>query len=254
MEPLIDLRGRTVLIIGASQGIGRQTAITLSEVGARCILAARSEEKLRGVLAELEGEGHGFRALDVSDLAAIEPCVKEIVAQYGPLDGLVYAAGVTNDRPLNLLTPEVVDVTMKTNLEGFLEAVRCTTKKKRFNPGMRIVGISSTAAFVSAKAQTIYSASKAGMDGAVRALAKELSERDICVNTVAPGFTRTAMYEKWYQDNGEDSVPVKSLRRRQFLGVTEPEDVAAAIAFLLSPAARFITGICLPVDGGLLSH
>ena len=250
MYSLIDLRGRTILVVGASQGIGRQTAITLSELGARCILLARNEDNLKEALEALEGTGHGYRCLDVSDMTAIEPCVKEIVEEFGPLDGMVYSSGVTNDRPLNLLTPEIVDATLKTNLEGFLQMVRSTTKKKRFNPGMRIVGIASTAALRGTKAHTVYSASKAGMNGAVKCLAKELKQRDICINTVAPAMIRTAMYEKWYQDNGEDSLPVKSLNHYQYLGVGEPVDVANAIAFLISPAASRISGICLPIDGG----
>lgn len=254
MYPLIDLTHKTILVIGASQGIGQQTAITLSEVGARCILLARNEAKLMGTLEKLSGEGHGVKSLDVSKLDTIEPCIKDIVAEYGPVDGLVYTAGITNDRPLNLLTPDAVDATMKTNLEGFLEAVRCVCKRKRYNPGMRIVGISSTAALAGTKAHTGYSASKAGMNGAMRCLAIELAEKDICINTVAPAMIRTAMYEKWYQDNGEDSLPVQGLKIRQYLGVGEAEDIANAITFLMSPAARFITGICLPIDGGSVTN
>lgn len=250
MYSLIDLRDKTILVIGASQGIGQQTAITLSEVGARCVLLARNEEKLKETLEKLDGEGHGIKILDVSNLESIEPSIKEIVLKYGAIDGLVYAAGVTNDRTLNMLTPNVVDATMKTNLEGFLESVRCVCKKNRFNPGMRIVGISSTAALAGTKAHTGYSASKAGMDGAVRCLARELAQKDICINTVAPSFVRTAMYEKWYQDNGEGSFAVEAMKIRQYLGVIEAVDVANAISFLMSPAARFITGICLPIDGG----
>lgn len=253
MYPLIDLTGKTVLIIGASQGLGRQTAITLSEVGARCILVARNEEKLKAALSLLDGDGHGVKSLDVSALSSIEPCIKQIVSEYGPIDGLVYAAGVTNDRPLQLLTPEVVDATLKTNLEGFLETVRCVCKRKRFNPGLRIVGIASTAALAGTKAHTGYSASKAGMNGAMRCLAKELGEKDICINTVAPAMMRTAMYEKWYQDNGEGSYQVEALKIRQYLGVGEPEDISNVIAFLLSPAAKYITGVCLPIDGGATS-
>ena len=254
MYSLIDLTGKKVLIIGASQGLGRQTAVTLSEIGAKCILVARNEEKLKSSLSLLHGGGHSFKVLDVSALNCIEPCIKEIVADQGPIDGLVYAAGITNDRPLHLLTPDVVDATMRTNLEGFLEVVRCVCKRKRFNPGLRIVGISSTAAFIGQKAHTVYAASKAGMNGAMQCLARELADKDICINTVAPSMVRTAMYEKWYQDNGEDSFAVQELKTFQYLGVGEPEDVSNVIAFLISPAARFITGICLPVDGGWMTN
>lgn len=253
MNPLIDLTGKTILIVGASQGLGRQTAITLSEVGATCILVARNEIKLKETLLKLSGEGHGLKTLDVSIPSSIEACIKQIVSEYGPIDGLVYAAGVTNDRPLNLLTPDVVDATLKTNLEGFLETVRCVCKRKRYTPGLRIVGFASTAALAGTKAHTGYSASKAGMNGAMRCLAKELAEKDICINTIAPAMVRTAMYEKWYQDNGEGSYPVEALKVRQYLGVGEPVDIAQVVAFLISPAARFITGICLPIDGGSTS-
>ena len=254
MYSLIDLTGKTVLVVGASQGIGQQTAITLSEVGARCILLARNEEKLIKTLSKLDGDGHAYKVLDVSDLESIDICIKEIISEFGPVDGLVYAAGITNDRPLNLLTPDIVDETLKTNLEGFLEVVRCICKKKRYNAGMHIVGIASTAALVGTKAHTGYSASKAGMNGAVRCLARELAPKNICINTVAPAMINTAMFEKWYQDNGENSLAVEMWKEKQYLGVGESYDIACAIAFLLSSAASFITGICLTIDGGSTTH
>lgn len=232
MYPLIDLTGKRIVVVGASQGIGRQTAITLSEGGAKCAIVARNEAKLLETISLMEGEGHCCYVLDVSQNENIEACAKQIVAEFGPVDGLVYAAGVTNDRALNMLKPAVVDDTIHTNLGGFLEFTRCLTKKKAFNPGMRIVGIASTAALRGGRAQTIYSATKAGMLGAVRCLANELAEKEICVNCVAPSMIRTAMYDKWVQDNGGNEAELsKEKQKRQYLGIGETTDVANAIAF-----------------------
>lgn len=117
---------------------------------------------------------------------------------------------------------------------------------------MRIVGISSVVAFSGDKAKTVYSASKAAMNGAVRCLAKELADKSICINTVAPGMIHTEMYENYLLQYGRDSN--SKLLERQYLGIGKADDVAAAIAFLMSSAAKFITGVCLPVDGGFTSN
>lgn len=250
MYPLINLNNKKIVIVGASKGIGRQTAITLSSIGAKCILVARSEDALKTVQDELEGSGHGHYMLDVSQIENIEPAVKDIVNEFGAVDGMVYAAGVTNDRPINLLKYEVVEATMKINYFGFVEFVRCLSKKKRYNPGMRVVGISSTASIAGTKAHTVYSSSKAAMDAAVRCLIHELTPKGISLNTVAPSFIKTEMYDRWIDSNEEDGKQIKVMKTIQYLGVGETEDVANAIAFLLCPAARFVNGTCLILDGG----
>lgn len=257
MFQLVDLTSKKIVVTGASQGIGRDTAVMLSKLGAQIALVARSEEKLKETLCLLEGKGHKYYILDINELTNIEGCVKEIVKDFGTLDGLVYAAGINLDRPLQLFKPDVVSNVLDVNLGGFIEFIRCMTNKKHFNIdfGMRIVGVSSTSALKGTKAHIAYSASKAGMNGAIRCLAIELAEKNICVNAVAPGMIRTAMYEKYLEGNGGvDGATNKRLLRRQYLGIGEPVDVASAIAFLLSPAARFITGICLPIDGGATSN
>ena len=253
MFNLIDLTGKKIVLTGASQGIGRDTAIMLSKLGAQMILIARNEEKLKDVILNLEGEGHKYYLLDINRLDDIEKCVKKIVEDFGPIDGLVYCAGVTNDRPLNLFKPEIVDNVLRVNLIGFTEFVRCLTKKNRYNRGMRIVGISSTAGLRGSKAHLAYSASKAGMNGAIKCMAVELAAKGITANTVAPGMINTDMYKKFLTDNGVDSAANIGLLARQYLGIGTTEDVASVIAFLLSSASKFITGICIPVDGGLTS-
>lgn len=254
MYPLIDLTKKKIVVAGASQGIGQATAILLGKLGAEVALVARNEERLKDTLSKMEGGGHSYWSADLSDTSHIDNLVKEIIQKHGPVDGLVYAAGISDNRPLTQMRPEIFDSVMRINLGGFIEVVRCISKKNRFNPGMSIVGLSSTAAFQGTKAHGAYAASKAGMNGAVRCMAKELYGKEIRINTVVPGMIRTKMYEDYLLScGGEDSDAVRHLLSRQYLGIGEPQDVAVAIAFLLSAASRFITGISLPVDGGALS-
>ena len=248
---LIVLTDRRILVVGASSGIGKQTALTLSQVGAKISLVARNEEKLETTLAELEGNGHDYFIADVSEIASIESLIKEIVVKDGPLDGVVYSAGVGTALPLMQSKPEKVQDTFNVNFFGFFEVVRQVARKGRFSPGMRIVGVSSCASLRGDKSKAIYSSSKAAMDSAVRCMAKELAGKGICINTVAPSMTATELYNHYIEKYGEDSDTNKELLTRQYLGVAQPQDVANAIAFLISPAARFITGITMPVDGGL---
>ena len=251
MKNIVDLSNKRILVVGSSSGIGKQTAITLSRVGAKISLVARNEEKLKAALTDLEGGGHDYFVADISEISSIEALIKEIIAKNGPLDGLVYSAGVGTALPLMQSKPEKVQEAFNVNFFGFFEAVRQVARKGRFNPGMRVVGVSSCASLRGDKSKAIYSSSKAAMDSAVRCMAKELAEKGICINTVAPSMTATELYNRYIEKYGEDSETNKELLTRQYLGIAQPQDIANAIAFLISPAARFITGITLPVDGGL---
>lgn len=251
MFNLVDLTGKKIIVTGASQGIGRDTAILLSKLGAKVILVARNQLKLQETISLCEGDGHTFYSLDLGNLDAIEDCVKNIINENGKVDGMVYCAGIGTSRPLNLFKHALIEDVMRINLLGFIEMIKCISKKNRFNSGMRIVGISSIASLCGDKTHTAYSASKAGMDGAVRCLARELADKGICVNTVAPAMIKTEMYLGYLDNNGQDSN--NELLKRQYLGLGETIDVASGIAFLMCPAAKFITGICLPIDGGYTS-
>lgn len=253
MENIISLEERRIVVTGASSGIGKDTAILLSRMGAKIVLVARRKEKLCEVMDSLSGEGHAFYCADLRQIDEIEDLVKTIVVQQGKLDGLVYAAGVTIPIPLMQFKPEKVRDMFDINFFGFYEIVRQICKKGRFNEGMRIVGISSTAATIGNKTQSVYSASKAAMDGAVRSIAREVADKKICINTVAPGMTATDMYANYLNKNGEVSDANQKLLRRQYLGIANTTDIANAIAYLISPAARFITGTSLLVDGGATS-
>lgn len=253
MYHFLDFTGKKIVVAGASSGIGRQTAITLSRLGAQVILIARRQAQLEETKALLEGEGHACYVADLSVNESIAPLVKEIVAQHGKLDGLVYAAGISQSVPLAQSTYERYVDTFNINYFGFAELVRQITRKGRFNEGMRIVGISSTASSFGDKSQDIYAGTKAAMDGTVRCMAKELAEKGICINTIQPGFVDTPMMQDFF-DKVYPGVDKSFVYYRQYLGFCAPEDIANAAAFLLSPAARMITGTSLHVDGGAVSN
>lgn len=254
MQNLTDFTGKKFIIVGASSGIGRQTAITLASLGAQLILIARREEQLRDTVAVLEGSGHGFFAADISKLDEIDSLFKRIKEEYGSIDGLVYCAGTNTTLPLLQLKPEKMKATFDVNFFAFVETVRQVTRRGRFNEGMRIVAVSSNAAIRGDKAHTAYSASKAAMNAAIRCLAKELADKGICINAVSPAVVNTEIYKQYTENSGGISESEKTLLERQYLGLIEPGDVANTIAFLLSPGARIITGITMPVDGGLSTN
>lgn len=247
----VDLHGKKIIVAGASSGIGRETALLLNKLGASVILVARREDKLKEVIAQMTGEGNAYYAADMSDLNAIEPLFKRIVSECGKLDGMVYSVGMSLSLPLQMFKPEKLQRIFSTNFFAFVECVRQICKKGRYHEGMRIVGISSIASMKGDKAHLGYSASKAAMDAAVRCIAKEVADRGICINTVAPAMTKTEMYANFLKNGGDNEAENQQLLARQYLGIAETEDISNAVAFLLSEKARFITGITMPVDGGL---
>ncbi len=252
MYNLVDLAGKKILITGASSGMGRATAILCSKLGAEVILVARREEKLQTVLNELDGSNHQYYPFDLSLIDDIEEFIKKVIADNGALDGFVHSAGVTSTRPFKSIKPAVLKAVMDINFFAFVEIVRCITKRNCFNPGLSIVGISSISSKVGNSGKTAYCASKAAMDLSVKCMAKELAVKEIRVNTVNPGLIDTHIYQQ-FLDKGGDSEDGKRIMLRQYMGVGQPEDVANMIAYLLSSAAKFVTGSNVLLDGGSLS-
>ena len=245
-----DFTNKKYLITGASSGIGAAIAGLIVKSGGTVMIVARDEEKLK-VQAEKLG-GCKYCALDLADVAAINSKLAAELKSFGPMDGFVHSAGVGTVRPLKLCTYDFMKKIMDVNFFSFVEIVRLVTKKNNFNEGFSIVGISSVASQEGNQSKTGYCASKAAMDAAIRCMAKELGGKKIRVNSVMPGITKTAIFSQ-ILDEGGDSEDLKNIMARQYLGICEPDNIAAAVCFLLSEEAKFVTGTSLAVDSGRLS-
>lgn len=253
MKNYFDFTDKNILILGASSGIGKCTTELLSEFNANVILVARREEKLSELCNSLNSKSKYF-AMDVRNSDNIDTLFNFIQKDIGKLDGMVYSVGVSMSMPLQMFKPEKLQELFSINFFPYIECIRQATKKGRFNSGMKIVGISSVASIKGDKTHLGYCASKAAMDASIRCIAKEIAPKGICINNIAPGLTGTEMYQNFSSNIGAESESMKELLNRQYLGIIQPEDVANAVAFLLSPAARAITGITLPVDGGMTTN
>jgi 3-oxoacyl-[acyl-carrier protein] reductase len=248
MEIMSTLAGRIALVTGASQGIGKAAALRLAQAGASVALAARNEEKLAEVAAEITAAGgtaHVF-PLDLSNEDSIKACGKAVLAQFGQIDILVNNGGITRDTLSMRMKRKDWDDVLSTNLTGaFLmaQAVMPSMLKTRWG---RIINITSVVGETGQAGQVNYAASKAGLIGMTKALARELASRTITVNAIAPGFVETAMTGIL---NDEQRAAMMAIIPLQRAGTEQ--DVAAAIAFLASEDAAYITGHTLDVNGGM---
>ena len=250
MEGLtVDLSEKTAIVTGASQGLGQSVAVALGQAGARVACVARNAEKLKETVDTITaagGQAEAF-ACDVTDRESVDKVVEHIADDWGGIDILVNNAGITRDTLLPRMSDDDWDAVINTNLKGMFLFSRAASRhmmsKKRTG---RIINMASVAGVIGNAGQTNYSASKAGMIGFTRSLSKELAGRKVTVNAVAPGFIESDM-TKALGDSMLDQVKKNIPAKR--LGV--PEDISATVLFLASPAASYITGQCLVVDGGL---
>ncbi len=243
----LDLSGKVAIITGASRGIGRQTALTLAGAGATVVLTSRGDAS-EAVAAEVTAAGGQALALaaDVSDAEAVQRVIETANERFGRIDVLVNNAGITRDQLLLRMKREDWDAVVATNLTGtFLctQAVLRTMLKQRSG---RIISISSVVGQSGNPGQTNYAATKAGIIGFSKALAREVASRSITVNVVAPGLIDTDMTRDISSDAQKNWTSAIPLGR---LGT--PDDVAAAVCFLASDAAGYITGQVLAVNGGM---
>ena len=249
---LLDIKGKRILVTGASSGIGRETSILLSTFGAKIILVARNEEKLKRTMDELEGSENSYHCFDFKEVPKIEELMQRIIEDGGKLDGLLHCAGDIKEMPLSLTVFEAIHETMLIHFYSFIELVRVFAQKKINNNGGSIVAMSSTASVTGASAMSAYCSSKAALNGAINALAHELHSKKIRINSVMPAFVKTPMGEEYFKIYG-DTENAKYSMTRQYMGLVEPLCVAHIIAFLLSSASFCISGSAIPVDAGCLS-
>jgi len=240
--------GRIALVTGASQGIGRACALELARAGATVALAARNLDKLAGVAAEITAAGGKAQAfaLDVASEESIKECAKAVIAHFGAVNILVNNAGITRDILALRMKRKDWDDVLTTNLTGaFLmtQAVMSQMVKSRWG---RIINVTSVVGQTGQAGQANYAASKAGLIGLTKSLARELASRTITVNAVAPGFIETAMTEVLTEDQKAMNAQFIPLGR-----VGTDVEVAHAVAFLASEEAGYITGHTLDVNGGM---
>ena len=242
-----ELGGKVALVTGASRGIGEAIAMKLGESGATVLCAARSADRVKEVASRITAAGGKAVAveLDISSPDAREK-VKALIEEHERIDILVNNAGVTADDLFIRMKPEAWDSVIRTNLDSMFHVTQEVVKKMIRTRWGRIINITSVVGLSGNPGQTNYAASKAGIVGFTKALALEVGSRNVTVNAVAPGFVVTAMTDAM-TDQAKASMEERIALRR--LGT--PEDVAAAVAFLASEEAGYITGHVLNVSGGL---
>jgi len=243
------LTGQVALVTGASRGLGKAIATALAAQGASIAAVARSEEALKDTLEAVRAAGGTAEPfpVDVADSAAVDAVVEKVSARFGRIDLLVNNAGVTRDGLLARMKSEDWDTVINTNLKGAFNFTRQVGRIMVKQRSGRIVNISSVIGLMGNAGQANYAASKAGLIGFSKSVAKEFASRGITCNVVCPGFIETDMTK----DLSEE-LKKKLLERIPLQRLGQPGDVAGVVEFLCSPAASYITGQILTVDGGMV--
>ena len=242
----IDLIGRTALVTGSTRGIGRAIAESLAEAGARVAVVGRDQARATEAAAAIGNGARGFAA-DVGDVASILAMVEAVEKEFGQIDILVNNAGLTRDNILFRIKDDDWDAVLDANLRGAFVAIRAVARgmiKRRWG---RIINIASVVGITGNRGQANYAASKAGLIGLTKSVAKELGSRNVLVNAVAPGFIETDL-----------TAAMKAEARAALAGqiplerLGTPRDIAGVVTFLASEHAAYLTGQTLVVDGGMV--
>ncbi|HVE78503.1 MAG TPA: 3-oxoacyl-[acyl-carrier-protein] reductase [Gemmatimonadaceae bacterium] len=242
----IDLSNRVALVTGSTRGIGRAIATALAGCGARVAIVGRDAARAGQAASEIGGGAQGF-GCDVSDVAQVQRLVDDVEKAFGSIDVLVNNAGLTRDNVIMRLKDDDWNAVIDANLRGAFATIRAASRGMMKRRWGRIINIASIVGLTGNKGQANYAASKAGLIGLTKAVAKELASRNVLANCVAPGFVETDMTAAMTAEAKaalSGQIPLERLGR--------PEDVAGAVAFLASEHAAYITGQVLVVDGGMV--
>lgn len=237
---LYGLEGKTVLVTGASKGIGEAVARSCAEAGARLVLSGRDPDRLEATLNALAGDGHRALRADLTDMASL----RQLAVDCGPVDGVVHSAGIRGLSPMKMVSDSFLREVMETNYIAPMMLTRQLLSRSAIRPGGSILFLSSIAAVTGTVGLGPYAGSKAALIGSMRPLALEIAKRGIRANALAPGIVETPL-------TTIDADWFESIRKRYPLDVGQPEDVAWACLFLLSDASSKVTGTVFSLDGGV---
>jgi NAD(P)-dependent dehydrogenase (short-subunit alcohol dehydrogenase family) len=246
---MISLEGKTILITGASSGIGRQCAIDASKIGANVIIVGRNQERLDRTRDMMKDGNHIIFALDITEYSRLEGIVNQATERLGKISGFIHSAGIEKTLPFKDMSPAEYETIFAINVIAGLEIARIVSKKKYLSEDRgSFIFVSSIMGIIGQRATVGYCCSKGALIPATKSLALELAPRKVRVNAVLPGVLMTEMTERFFSKMNEEAK--EAVIRMHPLGLGKPEDVSNVCMFLLSDLSKWITGTSITVDGG----
>ena len=245
---MFSLKNKVAIVTGASRGIGKSIVQKISEYGAHTVCVSRSEDELRKISNKLNENGlsSSYFACDVSNINNFKKLVDETVSKYDKIDILVNNAGITKDNLIMRMSEADWDKVIDVNLKGVFNGIKSVSRQMMKQRNGRVINISSIVGLIGNPGQANYAASKAGVIGLGKAVAKELASRNITVNTIAPGYIETDMVDDIQEEAKENLFKQIPLGR-----IGNPADIATAVLYLASDEASYITGQTIAIDGGM---